>query len=433
MPTIHIFTSAAFNYIPKVRLLAQSVKKFHPDWHFHLALPEPMAQGQDLSAEPFDKVWPIDTLDIPHWKAWAFCHGLVELATAIKPFLLHKLLQEEKVEQVIYLDPDIVVFSPLDDILEALRNTNIVLTPHQSAPEENLPAVMDNEICSLRHGIYNLGFIGVANSAESRRFADWWRKRLYYFCRADIPNGLFTDQRWIDLAPALFRGVQILQDSRYNMASWNLTTRPLERDAGGNYSVHGKPLAFYHFTGFDSGDHLYMVKKNSGDNPAALHLVQWYQNATAGLSKDPLAQLEWAFARFSNGEPIDDQMRILYREGVDLQAQFPDPFEASGFWTWWKNNKEKKSGVLPEKTPLTPGFNNGYRGIDWDGTSGNAKPEILPAAEVTLGEKVVRLLWKLYQHPRLGWLRKMLSKQQMLAVKNLFSKKSVHEINRGRF
>jgi hypothetical protein len=433
MASVHVFTSAAFNYIPKVRLLVQSLKKFHPDWQFHLALPEPMAEGMNLRNEPFDKVWPIDALDIPHWKAWSFCHGLVELATAIKPFLLHKLLQHEDVEQVIYLDPDIVVFSALDDIAEALKNASIVLTPHQTAPEEHLPAVMDNEICSLKHGIYNLGFIGVANTTEGRRFADWWRKRLYYFCRADIPNGLFTDQRWIDLVPALFRAVHILHDSHYNMASWNLTTRSLEQNPDGTYAVEGKPLVFYHFTGFDSGDHLYMVKKNSGHNRAVLDLVQWYQNATKALAKDPLARLEWAFTRFSNGQAIDNRLRILYRERLDLQAQFPNPYPAEGLWEWWQKNQRKIESQSAEHTPLTPGFNNGYRGVNWQQIPLGEASVVLSQSTPDFGEKVVRMLWKLYRHPRLYWLRSMLSKQQMLAVKNFFSKKSVHEINRGRF
>lgn len=433
MSSVHVFTSAAFNYIPKVRLLAQSLKEFHPDWQFHLALPEPLAEGQNLEQEPFDKVWPIDALDIPHWKPWAFCHELVELATAIKPFLLFKLLQNPEVEKVIYLDPDIVVFSSLDDIVEALQNASIVLTPHQTIPEKTLPEVMDNEICSLKHGIYNLGFIGVANTAEGMRFADWWRKRLYYFCRADIPNGLFTDQRWIDLAPALFREVQILHDSRYNMASWNLTTRPLQQNDKGAYEVDGKPLAFYHFTGFDSGDHLYMVKKNSGQNQAVLKLVQWYLDSTKSLAKDPLARLKWAFGQFSDGEPIDSRLRVLFRERVDLQEKFPDPFYAPGLSAWWKINKSKKSLWPKDKDPLTPGFNNGYRGITWDQNHANPSIEELPGSSPGFGEKVVRQLWKLYQNPHLGWLRSILSKQQMLAIKNLFSKKSVHEINRGRF
>ena len=42
------------------------------------------------------------------------------------------------------------------------------------------------------------------NGAEGRRFAAWWRDRLHRFCWDDVPGGLFVDQRWCDLVPALF-------------------------------------------------------------------------------------------------------------------------------------------------------------------------------------------------------------------------------------
>ena len=101
-------------------------------------------------------------LGIPEWKGWAFCHDIVELSTAIKPFALLNLLSRPECSKVIYLDPDIVMFSRVDDILEAMDDASLVLTPHQTEPEVAVAAVIDNEICSLKHGIYNLGFRGDA-------------------------------------------------------------------------------------------------------------------------------------------------------------------------------------------------------------------------------------------------------------------------------
>ena len=36
------------------------------------------------------------------------------------------------------------------------------------------------------------------------KFANWWNNRLQLYCYDDIPRGIFTDQRWVDLAPAYF-------------------------------------------------------------------------------------------------------------------------------------------------------------------------------------------------------------------------------------
>jgi hypothetical protein len=339
MKKLHIYTSAACNYIPKVRMLFQSLRVHHPEAVLHLLLADAKTELLDLSKEPFDEVTSLEELNVPHWKGWAFCHTIVELATALKPIFLQQLLQREDCGKVLYLDPDMVVFSRLDDIIESLNHSNVTLTPHQVTPETTIAAIVDNEICSLKHGIYNLGFVGVANTYEGRRFADWWAHRVYHFCRADIPNGLFTDQRWIDLVPAFFTGVSIQRSSRHNVATWNLTTREMTVNAVGDYFVDGEPLGFYHFTGFDSGAHKIMAEKNAPGNQAVHGLVQWYADSTRALALDPLSQVPWAFSKYSNGTSIDKLHRFVFRLRTDLQRVFPNPFDASSgnsFFSWIK-------------------------------------------------------------------------------------------------
>ncbi|MBU4609192.1 glycosyl transferase [Achromobacter sp. GG226] len=376
MSDIHVFTSAAFNYIPKVRMLFQSIRKHHPEWKLHLALADELRPHIDLSQEPFDQVWAVADLEIPDWKGWAYCHTIVELATAIKPFVLGRLLDLPDAKKVIYLDPDTVAFSPLDDIIEALDSANIVLTPHQTKPETSLPAVIDNEICSLKHGIYNLGFVAVAATDVGRAFAAWWGERIYHFCRADIPNGLFTDQRWIDLVPAFFTDVAIMRSSRHNVATWNLTTREFSISEDGQYLVDGEPLGFYHFTGFDSGAHRIMAAKNSRDNASVKKLVDWYDHETAALAHDPLAKERWAYGSYSDGTPIGKAERLVYRERVDLQRAYPDPFDATGYLVWWRQQgKVEYPGLFDEATReqamgklssvLTPGYRGGNAEVDW--------------------------------------------------------------------
>lgn len=335
MTEVHVFTSAAFNYIPKVRMLFQSLRRLHPEWRLHLALADELRPEIDLSSEPFDEVTPLSELEIPNWHGWAFCHTIVELATAIKPFMLARLLRQEGCKKVIYMDPDTVAFSRLDDIVEALEHASIVLTPHQTKPESSLSAVIDNEICSLKHGIYNLGFLAVSSDETGKSFADWWSERIYHFCRADIPNGLFTDQRWIDLVPAFFEGVAIMRSPRHNVAPWNLTTRKLSRSEDSTYLVDEQPLGFYHFTGFDSGAHRIMAFKNGGNNPALQGLINWYDDETKDLANDPLAKEKWAYGFYSDGTPIGNTERVVYRERVDLQGAYPDPFDAGTFKKWW--------------------------------------------------------------------------------------------------
>lgn len=373
---IYAFTSAACNYLPKVRMLIASIRRHHPHIRLVLALSDRLAVPELLKGEEWDEIMPIDSLGIPDWQRWAFTHDIVELSTAIKPFVLSRLLDRPDCGGVLYFDPDMALFSPLDDLLAGFETHDILLTPHQNKPEVGLEAVIDNEICSLRHGVYNLGFIGVRPSSNGRNFARWWADRVYYFCRDEIPNGLFTDQRWIDLVPALFDGVKILRSSRYNVAPWNLTTREMSGSLEAGFSVDGQPLGFYHFTGFDSGAHHVMTEKYSAANPAVNALVRWYEAETRGWQSDPLSMQPWAFGQFDDGQKINRSHRLIFRTRTDLQRRYSNPFAADcgdestyAGWCRQRGCKEYPS-LLP--TPLAD--------ADWSPVYGPLIPSIAPPA-----------------------------------------------------
>jgi hypothetical protein len=330
--TLHIFTSAALNYLPKVSRLVQSVKLYHPEAQVTLALADQRPTGFDKPAD-FDQVVAVEDLGIEDWRAWTFGHALVELATAIKPFVLERLLMDDDA-RVIYLDPDTVLFDRLDDVLEVLNaGASVALTPHLVTPETSIRGILDNECSALKHGTYNLGFVAVRGSEQGRRFAAWWRERCYKWCIADIPNGLFTDQRWIDLVPALFAEVAILRSPRLNVAPWNLSQRSLTKQDG-KYWVNNEPLGFYHFTGFDSGAHALMSGIYADASPCVQELISDYKGFIDAASSDPLSRTPWAFACFENGSSIPLEARRLYRSRDDLQGAFANPY-GEPFFHWW--------------------------------------------------------------------------------------------------
>jgi hypothetical protein len=338
LKTIHVFTSAACNYLPKAQVLAVSIRKFHPEWRLHLALADLPCQEPALTSGYFDEIHLFSDLEIPNYLGWAFGHTIVELSTAIKPFMLKKLLGRDDCGGVLYFDPDMVLFSPLNDITAFLTDGSAILTPHLLEPETDIAAIMDNEICSLKHGVYNMGFFGTGYNPEGLRFASWWADRVYHFCRDDIPNGLFTDQRWIDLVPAFFNNVVILKSPRFNVATWNITSRKLSGQVPDSLYLNGEPLGFYHFTGFDSGAHVIMAGKYGHDQPLLEQLIRWYQESCRKFESNPEDNPVWQLSHFQDGTAILPAMRKIYRERDDLKKAFPDPFAVSGnsFLMWWK-------------------------------------------------------------------------------------------------
>ena len=327
--TVHVFTSASFAYLDRVRVLGDTLRRHHPDWTFWLCLcdREPEGFRFDVTEEPIDRVERAENLGIPEFESWAFKHSIVEFCTAVKGFMIARLLNEPGVSKVIYLDPDTALLSPLEEVASSLDTQNIVLTPHQLDPEETDVAIRDNEIASLKYGIYNLGFAAVAASGEGKRFAAWWRDRLRDYCFDDVPNGLFTDQRWCDHVPSFFDGVHILKHPGYNVASWNLSQRPITIGHDGVIRAKGEPLRFFHFTKV-TWVGLQMLERYAGGRIEVFELIQWYLNALKRHAVSGLPDNWWCFSHYDDGHTITPGHRLAYRLDSELRSRFPDPFYA---------------------------------------------------------------------------------------------------------
>lgn len=330
------FTSFTYGYLARARVLAQTLKHAHPDWQLWALVVDGTPPDLD-DAEAFagfDHVLRAEALEIPRFRAWLFKHDLVEACTAVKGTMLRRLL-EEGAERVIYLDPDIGVFHPLTAIEDRLRSASVVLTPHQVAPNDTAMAIQDNELTSMKYGIYNLGFVGVRRCPDGLAFARWWEASLLRACYDQVEDGIFTDQKYCDLAPSLFDGVQIERDPGCNVASWNLSRRHLTFDASGALLANGSPLKFYHFTKIGSlGD--IMTERYAGDNVAAYEVVNWYKRAVAANTLPQAAAWPWSYGRFGPGVAVPRAARLLWRARGDVQAAYDDPFAEgpAGYHHW---------------------------------------------------------------------------------------------------
>ena len=341
--SVAVFTSIAANYLPKARVLATSLKRVAPHADFYLMLVDAYPEDADWSNEPFDALITVNDLAIPNATGWCFAHQVVELCTAVKGFATGYLLDQPDVEQVFYFDPDMVVHDRFNDLEAWLNDTSILLTPHQTEPETGTEAIMDNEMASLKHGVFNMGFFGVRDTAEGRRFAEWWSQRLEQFCLDDIPRGLFTDQKWANLVPCFFEDYRVIRSPAFNVATWNITTRKVEGSLAEGVTVNGEPLGFYHFSGFDSGDQALMLNKYGSNSQTLTEMRAWYTKESSALGQEQDGQRAYGYAHYADGELITAAQRALYRERIDLQRAFPDPFlrhPDGGYLGWYHANAD---------------------------------------------------------------------------------------------
>ena len=339
---VHAFTSITSNYIPKARVLAASLKAQHPQWKFHVVLSDEPPPGDWLACPQFDSVIRADTLPIERFRAWAFGHTIVELCTAVKGPALREIGRRFAAEAVMYFDPDICVAGRLDDLTARLEaGASVLLTPHLTEAEPTPRGIEDNEIAALKHGVYNLGFVAVRMDANGQRFADWWAERLLGWCEDFIPGGLFTDQRWADLAPALFDGVHIVRSPRYNVATWNISNRRVEGEPPAALRVNGEPMGFYHFSGLDKGALATMLEIYGRQSPAVQQFLAWYLRRCDEEGQGAIGETPWAMGRYADGTPVAREHRLLYRLRADLQQAFPDPYavgENGGYLAWFRAN-----------------------------------------------------------------------------------------------
>jgi hypothetical protein len=320
-----IFTSICANYLHKATVLANSIKRNIPDACFVVCLLEreiPTA----ANCPNFDRVVLAKDAWEGNFDRFIFKHTIVEASTAVKGQFFRFLFKEYPDETMfIYLDPDIMVYADFPELRELLKNHPIILCPHLLQPGN-----IDMELSSTAHGVYNLGFLAVNRSEESRRFIDWWAERLYLFCYNDMVNGVFTDQKWVDLAPCFF-DVHILKHRGYDFGPWSLLDAGMYEENGQVY-IQGDPLRFIHFSGYgESIDKC--IREWLPENPHPFRsLYTEYSADHDETDKDQFSAISWSYDYYFSGQKINSKVRLKYRKDYDLMFSIENPFEFSNRW-----------------------------------------------------------------------------------------------------
>ncbi len=327
---VAVFTIVSFNYGAFARTLMESLRATHPDWDRFVLVVDKAAAPADIGRELFSTVM-VEDLPLPRKKEFLFRYGVMELNTAVKPWMFAHL-RGLGYQHVVYLDPDILVLDRLVDIERLLcEGATGVLLPHLTAPIDD--GRHPSELDIMRSGSYNLGFLALGDSPAAGPFIEWWKQKLEYDAVSDVERGLFTDQKWMDLAPGLFDGFSILRDPGYDVAYWNLAHRPVAR-VGNGWTAGGRPLRFFHFSGFNPENPKPFSKHQNRFEldtiGAAKELALEYAGRVLGHDHARLRLNPYGFGSFHEGTPIPEEIRAIYRDNADLRKKAgEDPFAAA--------------------------------------------------------------------------------------------------------
>ena len=313
------FTIVSKNYLPYARTLMASVKRYSPEADLVVVICD-KADPTELENEVFD-ILPIDQLNIEDFDEFVFQYTILELNTAVKPFAFEYLFSKLGYSKVIYFDPDIRIYNSLQDLLDYLDDYQIVITPHLTGPLNDGLRPYETDI--LKAGTYNLGFIALSDGKDSRHLLSWWSDHLYKDCIVDVANGIFVDQKWIDLAPGMYDSVKINRHPGWNVAYWNLLHRKVTTDESG-YLVNGLPLTFFHFSGIKAKEKIFSIHQNRYQYDSlpnvVKELVDEYLKELKKNNKDRVSDSPYTYANFDDGTPIPDVMRYAYRRNIDLYS-----------------------------------------------------------------------------------------------------------------
>lgn len=269
------FTICSNNYLPYARVLCKSIKQFHPGWKFVLGLVDKPGQTEWYQGWGFDTVIPVEDIEVPNFSRMVSAYNLVELNTAVKPYFFSHLFETYPDDiQILYFDPDIQVFSELEELAEEFEKKSILLVPHFSTAHTGQSGIITPERRILQRGLYNLGFLGLKWSQETSFLLEWWQDKLQCECLNLPEKGLFVDQKWMDLAPVYFENVKILKDQGYDVAYWNLYERSLHRRGDGIFAGESL-LRFYHFSAYDKSSSTYVG-----------NLAERFESETAQVIRD---------------------------------------------------------------------------------------------------------------------------------------------------
>lgn len=337
------FTILARNYLAKAVALADSLRRHHPDAELVVVFID-VLRDQDLPALPDlpgVRLASTEALGLPERKVLrlATIYNLVEFATAIKPVLFRRFLEEA--EQAVYLDPDTYVTSPMVELPFDLAATEggILLTPHYLAPVDGEGELGEGHL--LHVGFYNLGFCAVDRRA--RAFLDWWWGHLEWECLWDPMSGLFVDQKWVDLGAGYFAAGN-WRHAGYNVSIANLHERPIASDDEGYYIAStGDRLRLFHFHAFDTSAPTELSTRFAStahlrtDNAALDSLCVEYAEALIKNEQMLPEAPPYPYFTDTRGRRISRQLRRAYRLESEGGADLPSPFvaaEADAFDAW---------------------------------------------------------------------------------------------------
>jgi hypothetical protein len=229
------------NYLVKALVLHRSLERYAPSFHLTAFCFDDEAERllDELALEHLTVV-PLSALEEFDQELLATKGDRtpVEYCWTATPALpLYVFGTRADVDEVTYIDADLMFFSDPEVLFEEMGDASVLITPHRYAPEHAHQAI---------NGIYNVQFLPFRRDERGLRVLNWWHDRCIEWCYYRLEDGKLGDQKYLDDWPERFEGVHVLQHPGGGLAPWNISQYDVhERD--GRVMVDDDELVFYHY------------------------------------------------------------------------------------------------------------------------------------------------------------------------------------------
>lgn len=343
-------TISAHNYMPYGLDCLYSVKNFNPNYDVYYLIADKF-DGQLYSKFHNDiKFVSLEALDIAtkELEELEFKYNVVEFNTSVKP-LFYLYLFSLGYDNVIYFDPDFECYASLKPLEEMLINHSFVVVPHKITCRKSS---FLTERDFINNGIYNLGFIGMHNTASTKEFLKWWDENLRKSCYLDYKYGMATDQIWLNLGTIYFDGAYVSKHPGMDTAFWNLDERKIEYKDG-KIKVNDTDLLFFHFSSLSLNCKKEFLKKIIDICPDFERMYEEHKERVLSYDFEKFSSIRYAFNYYDNGMAIDKNFR-RFCGYAGLLKNFDGLFKTNKGSLYWKYVHNKLS--VKDKSNLNPKY-----------------------------------------------------------------------------
>ncbi len=167
--------------------------------------------------------------------------SLIEYYFTITPCLPWYLLtRDDALEEITYLDADMLFFSSPEPIFAEAIEASVIITPHRFAA---------HLVDLVKYGVYNVSWMTFRRTKDGLGCLRWYRDACLTWCKDELEADRFADQKYLDTFPLRFANVHSMQHKGGGVAPWNLADASVAQ-ADGVVLVDNEKLIFYHAQGF---------------------------------------------------------------------------------------------------------------------------------------------------------------------------------------